>query len=255
MLAACSPRLDVGAGVTAVAHGEEVEQGRSATTAHPVGEILGDVVHGDRIRAVNPLVPQIRPMGERGLDPTGRSRHADPPAVVLTHEEQRHRHALVGGVRRRIQRPCAVEWFSEASPKLVTRWHRRATVPRPRAGVPDRWQARRPSLAAGAARWSRSAVGRRDRHGRTPCGVRRRSARQQTPAIRAARAHAVVPGYLARPRQVEAARSVVQEGRIGRSQRVGDEGVRLMSGRPDRVESRGRGHAATAVWSRWRLSS
>jgi hypothetical protein len=50
-------------------------------------------------------------------------------------------------------------------------------------------------------------------------------------------AHAVVTGHLLGPGEVEPARPVVQQRRIGRAQRRRDEGIGLVAGRADGVEA------------------
>jgi hypothetical protein len=49
-------------------------------------------------------VGQVRHRAERGLDPAVGCRHADPRAVVLAHEQQRHRQAHAHRVARRVDR-------------------------------------------------------------------------------------------------------------------------------------------------------
>ena len=66
-------RLDVGAGVPAVAHGAQVQDGRARRRAHVVGELLGGVEHADRIGRVRPLVAQAGTVGRATPPPSRRA--------------------------------------------------------------------------------------------------------------------------------------------------------------------------------------
>ena len=96
--------LDVGAGVTEVANGSEVEHRGTPRLAHPVGELARASEHAGGVVAVGALVADARPARERAGDPAGWRRDADPEAVVLAHEEQRHGQVLVRGVAVRVER-------------------------------------------------------------------------------------------------------------------------------------------------------
>ena len=96
--------LEVGARVAQVAHRSQVEDGRVPMLANPRRELLRGREERRRVVALGPLDGELGPAVERLLDPPLGSRHADPEAVVLAHEQERQRLPAVGEVRRRVQR-------------------------------------------------------------------------------------------------------------------------------------------------------
>ena len=169
-------------------------------------------------------------------DPSPRGLGADSDPVVFADEQQRHRQALIRGVQAALMAPTAVEWFAEASPKLHTvtasSGHGQAT----------------PSLRARAIENATpTARGRCDAMVEV-CGMMFRSWRPNTlcrpPEIGSAVAatspsstsrSGSLPVDLLRAGQEEPTGPVVQQRRIGGSQRRGDRDVALVAGRADRV--------------------
>ncbi len=230
-------RLDVGAGVSSVADGAQVEHRRPARRAHPVGEVLGDVERADGIGAVRRFVAQAGPGRQRRGDPPGRRRHADAPPVVLAHEQQRHRHPLVRRVDRRVQRALrgrmVQRGIAEAADgqSVLGPAGGEAETPRPADGEGDAHRAREVRCDRRGLR-DHGEVGMAE-HLVPPAGDRLVGRSEQAEQDVT---DTVVTRHLLRPGEVEAARPVVQEGRVGRSQRGGDQGVGLVAGRTDRVE-------------------
>ena len=95
--------LGVTAGVPPQADRVEVQEHRPAR-----GADVGDGAFDGRPDLVDLTarrdVGQVRHRAERGLDPAVGRRHADAGAVVLAHEQQRHRQAHAHRVARRVDR-------------------------------------------------------------------------------------------------------------------------------------------------------
>ena len=168
--------------------------------------------------------------------------HRDAEPVVLADEHERHRQALRDAVADRVQR---ADRGRVVQRRVAEAAHRHRVVgasacrhasrrARPIANAtPDRARQVR-----GDRRRLRDHRERRRRP--TPCAARPRRDRRPRRRCRAARRAArrrSEPSGLQRAEQEEPAGAVVQQRRIGRAQRLGDQGVRLVAGRADRVEA------------------
>ena len=210
--------------------GRRSSRARTTAAAARGGDPVGIVAVGGEV--ADPRAAR------RGRDPAGRRGHRDAQAVVLADEQQRQRqalrHAVAGGVEGAGGRGVVERGVAEAADG-----HRVAAA-RPRAaraGGPGRWRRRRRPRGAGARRSWTSAGSPRGWRRRRPCAARprpgRRSRRPCPAAPRAAPRRAA--GRPAARAEEERAGAVVQQRRIGRAQRRGDQGVRLVPGRADRV--------------------
>ena len=81
-----------------------MEDGGASVLAHPVCESPGSREHRPGVFTGRGFVPEVDPAGQRPRHPSLRRRNADPEAVVLADEEQRHGQVLVRCVARRVQR-------------------------------------------------------------------------------------------------------------------------------------------------------
>ena len=88
--------LRVAPGVAQEPHHLQVQERGRATGAHVGRGRRGGVEAGRRVAAVGAEVAQRGPSGVRGRHPAVRSADADPQAVVLADQQQRHRQALIG---------------------------------------------------------------------------------------------------------------------------------------------------------------
>ena len=230
-------RLDVRARVAQIAHRAEVQHRRSSRLAHPAGQLAGERQRGRGIVALRLLVAELRPRAQRALGPGGRRRHADPQSVVLADEEERHRQVLVGRVRSRVE--CCL---------------RRRVVERRVAEACHHHRVRRP----GTVDAELPGPVDRDRDADGPRQVRRDRGRLRDHRERMVSEHLVasagdrlvgrggdaehdvrhpVVAHLARAGEVEGARAVVEQRRIGGPQRQGHGTVALVARRADRVEA------------------
>ena len=229
--------LEIGAGVAQEAHRPQVEHRRMAVLADPARRAPAPSRAVAAGSSPSGARRELRPPVERLLDPALGRRDADPEAVVLADEEQRERRAVVREVRRRVERRLRGRVVER---RVAERAHD-DRVERPGA---LRRRAPRALDREGDPHGARKVRGDRRRlrdDGEVgvaedlvpPAGDRllggRRHAEEDVP-------DAVPPG-LRRPREVEAARPVVEERRVGRLERERDERVRLVPGRADRVEA------------------
>ena len=207
-----------------------------ALLAHPVGELPRD---GERVSGSSPSAVSYAergPRAQRALHPARGRGDADPEPVVLAHEEERHAAgAGARSARRVLSAACAVAWFSEASPKLQTTIASR----RPRRGTPSAGAVDRERDADRAREVRRDRRGLRDDRElvvaeHLVAAARDRLVRGGGDAEQDV--HDPVAAGLRGTREVEAARAVVQQRRVGRPQRQRDDGVALVPGRADRVE-------------------
>ena len=229
--------LRVGARMAQVAHGPQMEHGRVPLLPNPVRQLARDRERHRRVASLHGLVAESRPRPERGLDPPGRGRHADPEAVVLAHEEERERQSLEGALSGRVESRLRARVVQ----RRVAEGAQDDRVVSPGTRDPE----------------PRSAVDR-ERHPDRPREMRRdrrghREHRQLVPAE-----HLVPPAGdrlggcrddpqqdVAQPvdaplrgaREVEGARAVVEESRVVDAERECDGGVRLVPGRADGVEA------------------
>ena len=97
-------RLDVRAGMPHQPDGAEVEHGRPARLADGVDDCLRVAQRAHRLGPVDRHVLELREPTQRPQDPSGRSRSADPDAVVLADEENGRRDAAVRHVGRGVER-------------------------------------------------------------------------------------------------------------------------------------------------------
>ena len=87
------------------AHRPEVEERRTPVLPDPGHGPVGCRQRCDQVAAVGLDVLQSRAAPVGGADPAGGCAHADPDAVVLADEEQRHRDALEPGMDCRVDGP------------------------------------------------------------------------------------------------------------------------------------------------------
>ena len=88
--------LRVAAGVAEEAHQLQVQERGRAAGPHIGGCFRGGVKAGHRVASRRAEVAESRPPGVRLGDPAAWSPDADPQAVVLADQQQRHRQALIG---------------------------------------------------------------------------------------------------------------------------------------------------------------
>ena len=213
----------------------QVQEGGRAGLAHVRRGVESGLVGGGQVGAVGvePADAAARPCP---LDPAGRRGHADADAVVLAHEQDRRRQALVCGPRRGVERPLRRRVIerrvAEAAQHDGVARHRleqlEVTGQLQREGQPHR-------------------LGQVRRDGR---GLRRDPQRPAADDLVAAAGDRLVSrGHhaeqdiarrvgvagLARTRQEERAGTVVQQRRIIHPQRLGHRRVPLVTGRSDRV--------------------
>ncbi len=219
-------------------HRAQVQERRLPVAADPVGGLRRDVEARGGVGAVGGEVAQPRPVGVRRGHPARRRADTDPDVVVLAHQQQRHRHVLVGAVQRRVDRAGRrrVVHRGVAEAAHHDRVRRPGPVdPEPRTPAQGEREADGPRQVRGDRRGLRHH-GERDvaEHLVPAAGDRlvgRGDHAQQHVAQR------VLPRQLGGALQVEPARAVVQQRRVGGPQRRGDGGVRLVARRADAVEA------------------
>ena len=208
-----------------------------ALLADRLDEVLRGLERDLRIVARRSLVAEGRTGAERRLDPPRRRADADPEPVVLADEEERERQALVGQVRGAVQarlRGGVVDrGVAEAADDDRVRGpgRRDAELPRPLDRERDADGARQ---VRGDRRRLRDDGERVVAEHLVPAPRDRLLPRGRDAP------HDVrhpVPARLRRPREVEGARAVVEERRVGRPQRERDRRVRLVPRGGDGVEA------------------
>ncbi len=205
--------------------------------AHPLRELARGRKGRGRVIALDLLDGELRAAVERLRDPALRRRHADAEAVVLAHEEQRQRLPSVGEMRRRVERGLR----GRVVERRVSERADDHGVGRPGARDPELARPldrERDTHRAGEVRGNRRGL--RD-HGEVVMPEHLVAAAGDRLVGRGGHPEEdvphPVPPCLPRPREVEATRAVVEKRRVGRPQRERDERVRLVPGRPDRVEA------------------
>ena len=223
-------RLDIRARVATEAHGLQMQEDRLPARPHPLDRLARAIVELHRIGARGAEVTQPGSIAVARGDPPARGSDADPDAVVFADEQQRHGQALKRRPARRVD--CAD--CGRMVGRCIAEAADRDRVARPGRGQPELARPlgrdRDPDRARQVAADGR---GLRD-HGQVGVTedlvpatgdrlVGRTNEAQQDIA------DAVVAGHLLRAGEVEAAGSVVQQRRIGRSQCGRDQGVALVS--------------------------
>ena len=231
-------RFDVGAGVPEEPDGPEMQQPGRSRRADLLDEVGRDPERRDRVGAVGIGVGELWAVTERRLDPTARRRHADAETVVLADEEQRHRKACVCAVAGRVDGTLR---SGVVGARIAERAHDdRVRGPRAVDTEPPRTTDR-----------ERHAEGTREVgcDGRGLGDDRQLVMAEHLVSATGDRlvaesehagehvGHGAVAGALTRTGAVEAARSVVQERRVGEPQRGGDRSIALVARRTDRVEA------------------
>ena len=229
--------LGVAAGVPPQTDGAEVQEDRLAR-----GADVSDGAFDGRPDLVDLSarldVAQVRHRAERGLDPAVGGRHADAGAIVLAHEQQRHRQAHAHGIARRVDRgEC-----------------RRVVGARVAEGADDHGvlgQVDADADALGARETEREAHRLRKMAG-DRARLRGNPQRPAAPHLVASLGdrvlargddaeqrveHRRASRQLARTSQDEATRPVVEERRVVDAKLRTDHGVVLVAGRADRVET------------------
>jgi hypothetical protein len=231
--------LRVAAGVAQETHEAQVQERGRATGADVGGGFAAAAsIAGRRVAAVRAEVAQRGPPRVRGGHPAVRGADADPQAVVLADQQQRHRQALIGRAAGGVDRAGRRGVTREASPKLATvmasagHGGRDAQL----GGPPDR--ERDPDRP----RQVRGDRGRLRDDGQVVVPEDLVPAARDRLVAGADQPEQDVPqrlrtGHLRGPGQVEGAGAVVQQRGIGRPQRRPDRRVRLVPRGTDRVEA------------------
>ena len=192
----------------------------------------------DEVAAVGGEVLEAGPAAVRVRDPALGRRHADADAVVLAHQQQRHRQPAVAHRDRRVHRTGRGRVVGRRVAEPAHRDGVGGPLPRqPELGRPARRErdAERPGQVGGdggGLRQHRELLAAE--HLVATAGDRLGGGRDQTEQDVADRVDA---RHLARALDVEGAGAVVEQRRVVRTQRRGDRGVALVARRPDRVEA------------------
>ena len=218
-------------------HHRQVQERGGAALPDPGRGGERGVVHRGQVRPVRLEIAEARHGGGRGADPARRRPHADADPVVLDHQQQRQREMLVSAVRRGVDRPgrgrVVQGRVAEAGGHDRIRGPLRGPA-EPGGPVQGEGQAESAGQVRGDRRGLRDDV-QQGMAEHLVAAARDGLVRRGDQAEQDVRDP--VPGRrgLLAPGQVEGARAVVQQGRVGDPQRRGDAGVALVPGRPDRV--------------------
>ena len=229
-------------------HGSQVQHPWTTLAANQVHQGVGASQDLGRTRTVHGHVCRCQASATAHvLDPACGRRRADPPTVVLAHQEQRHRKSSARAVRHRIQRAHG----RRVVDRRVTKARDDDGVPGPARGDADgdgSFVRKREPERTGQMRGDR---GRLRNH--RECGVAEHLVAATGDRIaRGCNSTAQHVGDGRRPRHllctrgVEAAGPVVQQRRIRRSQRRRHGRVALVSRGADRVEALHPAAAASA---------
>ena len=114
-----------------------MQERRSAASAHPVGGRGRCIERRGQVAAVGVEIPQAIAVSVGPFDPTPGCLYADTDPVVLTDEQQRHRHSLVCGMQRGVDR---ADRGGVVHRRVAEAAHRECIV-RPRAWHPKLFRA------------------------------------------------------------------------------------------------------------------